>query len=180
MLNMKLVISISAFFSFIFLVSCGPKEPEKPFVIDELKLQNEINKAHKPAVTMEKDNIDFYIKNHGYKMDTTGTGIRYMFINKLTKRKLIESGNRIKVEYKVSLLDGSVCYSSEGKGPKEFEVDHGNIESGVHQAVKMMCKGEKALFILPMHLAHGTMGDGDKIPPLSSVVYEIEIVEVND
>jgi FKBP-type peptidyl-prolyl cis-trans isomerase len=39
-----------------------------------------------------------------------------------------------------------------------------------------MRKGEKALFILPPHLAHGLIGDMNKIPPLTTVVYDIELI----
>jgi FKBP-type peptidyl-prolyl cis-trans isomerase len=40
--------------------------------------------------------------------------------------------------------------------------------------------GDKMRFILPSHLAHGLTGDQSKIPPLSSVVYEIELLELTD
>jgi FKBP-type peptidyl-prolyl cis-trans isomerase len=38
--------------------------------------------------------------------------------------------------------------------------------------------GDKAKFILPSHLAHGIMGDNDKIPPLTPVVYNIELLSI--
>ena len=38
--------------------------------------------------------------------------------------------------------------------------------------------GDKMRFILPSHLAHGLTGDQTKIPPFSSVMYEIELLEI--
>ncbi|HTA60983.1 MAG TPA: FKBP-type peptidyl-prolyl cis-trans isomerase, partial [Bacteroidia bacterium] len=83
-----------------------------------------------------------------------------------------------KVNYKVSLLDGTLCYSSETKGSKEFLVGADKVESGIHEGVQLMHLHDKALFILPAHLAFGLVGDRDKIPPKVAVVYTIEVISV--
>jgi FKBP-type peptidyl-prolyl cis-trans isomerase len=41
-----------------------------------------------------------------------------------------------------------------------------------------MRKGEKAKFILPSHLAHGLVGDLQKIPPLSILVLDVELIDL--
>jgi FKBP-type peptidyl-prolyl cis-trans isomerase len=50
------------------------------------------------------------------------------------------------------------------------------VESGLHEGVQMMHVGDKMRFILPSFRAHGLTGDNSKIPPLTSVVYEIELL----
>ena len=83
------------------------------------------------------------------------------------------------LKYSISLLDGTVCYSSDSLGLKSFEIDHDQIESGIHEGVKLLKEGEHAIFILPSHLAHGLTGDHNKIPPGSPVVYNIELTHLN-
>lgn len=161
-----------------FLISCSESPKQKPIEINSKKLKEDVIKANKPAVVMEQDEINAYIKSHGYNMRGTGSGLRYMFLKENPKGKKIENKKEIKVNYKVWLLDGTLCYSSDKKGPKIFAVGADNVESGLHEGVKLMKEGEKALFILPSHLAFNLIGDRDKIPPKSAVVYEIEILEV--
>jgi FKBP-type peptidyl-prolyl cis-trans isomerase FkpA len=159
-------------------VSCTDKPKQKPIIVNYTKLKEDIIEVNKPAVVMENDEINAYIKAHNYDMKTTGTGLRYMFLKENAKEKKIESGNRIKVNYKVSLLDGTLCYSSDTKGPKEFSVGADNVESGIHEGVQFMHQHDKAIFILPAHLAFGLIGDRDKIPPKAAVVYTIEVTSV--
>ena len=164
-------------FPFI-LASCTEHPEQKQIQIDSKKLKEDIIKVNKPVVVLEQDEINAYIKAHGYPMQSTGTGLRYLFLKQNPKGKKIENKNEVKVNFKVWLLDGTLCYSSDKKGPKVFAVGADNVESGVHEGVKLMKQGEKALFILPSHLAFNLIGDRDKIPPKSAVVYEIEVLEV--
>jgi FKBP-type peptidyl-prolyl cis-trans isomerase FkpA len=51
------------------------------------------------------------------------------------------------------------------------------IESGIHKAVQFMKKGDKALILIPSHLAHGLLGDMNKIPPQTPIIYDIYILD---
>jgi FKBP-type peptidyl-prolyl cis-trans isomerase FkpA len=163
---------------FSLLTSCTETPKQKPIEINSQKLKEDIIKVNKPIIVLEQDEINAYIKAHGYAMQSTGTGLRYLSVKQNPKGKKIEARNIVKVNYKVWLLDGTLCYSSDTKGPKIFAVGADAVESGVHEGVKLMKEGEKALFILPAHLAFNLIGDRDKIPPKSTVVYEIEVLEV--
>lgn len=164
------------------LVSCGPKENDVPDqkVIDEALLKKQLQEVQTPSLVQEKDIIDSYVKQHQLQLQITGTGLRYGIIKANPKGKAIISTNVVKVNYKVSLLDGTVCYSSDKKGSKSFKVDFDNVEDGLHEGIKLMREGEKGIFILPSHLAHGLTGDNDMIPPKSPVLYEIEVLKVSE
>lgn len=160
--------------------SCNEPHKQKPVVVDTKKLKENIVKVNKPAVVMEQDEINAWIHSHGYPMRSTGTGLRYYIFKENPKGKPVKLKNLVKIKYKVSLLDGTVCYSSDEKGPREFAVGADNVESGVHEMVQLMREGERSVFILPSHLAFGLKGDMKKIPPKTAVVYEIEIMEVTN
>jgi FKBP-type peptidyl-prolyl cis-trans isomerase FkpA len=162
----------------LLLASCDPEPKKQPVVIDSKKLKENIVNVNKPAVVMENDEINAWIKSHGYAMKTTGTGLRYYIFRENKKGKQVALKDEVKVKYKVSLLDGTLCYSSDQKGPRTFLVGADQIESGLHEGIQLMREGEKAIFVLPSHLAFGLVGDRDKIPPKTAVVYEIEVMEV--
>jgi FKBP-type peptidyl-prolyl cis-trans isomerase len=44
----------------------------------------------------------------------------------------------------------------------------------------MLREGDKARFILPPHIAHGLLGDENRIPPRSVIVYEVELLNISD
>lgn len=135
--------------------------------------------TNREIMKKESDDIDQYVKRQNWDNDmkVTGTGLRYMIYKSGTGRQASQ-GLFATVKYKVSLLDGRECYSSDKDGPKEFLIGQDNVETGLHEGIALMKVGDKAIFILPSHLAHGLMGDYNKIPPRSSVVYDIELVKL--
>jgi len=156
--------------------SCKNKEPE-PAPIDPAQLKESLMRVNKTLAHEENMAIDRYIERRSLKMERTGTGLRYLVLNPGNGPKAA-TGMRATVNYRIELLDGTYCYSSDSLGPHVFKVDEDQIESGIHEGIKYLSKGGKAKFILPSHLAHGLLGDQDKIPAKSSVVYDIEVVEL--
>jgi FKBP-type peptidyl-prolyl cis-trans isomerase len=80
--------------------------------------------------------------------------------------------------YKTWLIDGNLVYSSDTDGVKEFLIGKGGVESGLEEGILKMRVGEKARFILPAHLAFGLMGDENKIPPRTAIIYELELINL--
>jgi len=127
----------------------------------------------------EEDAINAYLKRRpDWKMTKTGTGLRYFIYNKSESKDSVFVGDQVVVSFSISLLDGTECYNSSKKGPETFVVDKTDIESGLHEAIKYLKLGDKARLILPSHLAHGLIGDQDKIPPLETVVYDIHLLNI--
>ena len=175
-----LITGISLLFMGSLFTSCGPDKTKQPTekIMDEALLKKQLQDVQTPSLVQEKDVIDSYVKQHQLQTQITGTGLRYQILKANPKGKQIISTDIVTVEYKVSLLDGTLCYSSKKKGPKTFKVDFDNVEDGIHEGIKLMHEGEKGIFILPSHLAHGLTGDNDMIPPKASVLYEIEVLSV--
>lgn len=160
----------------ILICSCGGTEkPTQHVNIDSLK--DPLMDANKIYVKKESDDIDQYVRFKKLNVTESGTGLRYLIYNKGTGMQA-KMGMYAKVSYKISLLDGTLCYAADKKHAKEFLIGQDNVESGLHEGVTYMHVGDKAILILPSHLAHGLLGDEDKIPPRSSVVYDIELISV--
>ncbi len=116
-------------------------------------------------------------KQHNLHLKESETGLWYK-IDKTGHGKTASEGRQITLKYKVSLLDGTPCYSSDSLGPKTFTVGKGGVESGLEEGVTMLREGDRAMFVLPPHLADGLPGDGDRIPARSIIVYEVEVLKL--
>jgi FKBP-type peptidyl-prolyl cis-trans isomerase FkpA len=167
----------TALLSFLLLYSCTEKQIDQE---KEVKWTKEKSIQMNANFAEEEDKeIAAFLKRHpDWSVEETGTGLRYMIYHKGDRQDSVFADDIVSVQFEVSLLSGEVCYSSEKNQPEEFKVEHADIESGLHEGVKLLCKGDKAKFILPSHLAHGLIGDTDKIPPLSPVIYDIELINI--
>lgn len=156
------------------LIACG-SEP-KPIKNEVPKAETllEMNKAMAKA---ERFQIDKFVERKGWKMDETGSGLRFWQYWDGAGDS-IRIGQEVEMNLIVSLLNGDTCYSYKSYGSEKFIVERQSMETGLHEAVQLMKRGAKAKVILPSHLAHGVTGDMNRIPQRSTVVYDIEIVAV--
>ncbi len=110
-----------------FIFSCGNNaEHDKKETIDPRQFKQALEKVNKYEVQKESDEITQYIARHSWVMQKTGTGLRYIIIEKGAGAQP-NSGDFVSVNYKISLLDGTQCYSSEKDGAKEFKVEGDNV-----------------------------------------------------
>lgn len=160
------------FISTVMVHACGGEQAQAP---TQKQVNKDMETVNRQLAIEERAQIDGFIERRGWTMLETGTGLRYM-IYENGDGALAKNGQRAEVNYRVSLINGTEIYSSDENGSKEFTIGHDYVESGLHEGILLMKPGDKAIFILPSHLAHGLTGDNDKIPPRSSVVYDIELL----
>lgn len=160
----------------LLLVSCESTPPpvkRPPHWSTEKSTQ-----LNKELATEEDINIRLYLAQHEkLQAESTGSGLRYIVIRPGTGPQA-QAGQDAKVQYKVSLLDGTKCYETAADEVEVFRIDKSNVETGIQEGIKKMHVGEKAKLIIPSHLAHGLIGDLDKIPPLAPIIVDIELIEL--
>jgi FKBP-type peptidyl-prolyl cis-trans isomerase len=162
------------------MLSCrrSPQEESPPAVTRKEKKEM-LLRINKFLVQKDIDLIRSYARRRGWEMEVTESGLFYDIYER-TDGDPVEPGMTIRMNYRVSLLDGTVCYSSDQDGPKEFQVGKSLEISGLEQGVEMMRSGEKARFIIPPHLAYGLLGDEERIPARSIIVYEVELLNTGN
>ncbi|MGB9098577.1 FKBP-type peptidyl-prolyl cis-trans isomerase, partial [Erwinia sp.] len=85
--------------------------------------------------------------------------------------------DRVRVHYTGKLIDGSVFDSSVQRGePAEFPVS--GVIPGWIEALTLMPVGSKWELVIPHELAYGERGAGASIPPFSTLVFEVELLEI--
>jgi FKBP-type peptidyl-prolyl cis-trans isomerase len=144
--------------------------------IDMNQLQENLIKANIKATEVESDQIDAYVERKELSVIKTPTGLRYQ-LQENKEGETIENGEKAVVKYTVNLLNGIECYSTNDQ-VEEFVVGKDYVESGLHEGILFMSEGDKAIIIIPSHLAHGLAGDFEKIPFRSTIVYNIELVAI--
>jgi len=162
----------------LFFVACKDdtvKNKQQPVNLAEIEEQ--MLKVNTQLVAIEDESINKLIENKAWKMEETGTGLRWMIIEKGNGEKA-QIGKIVSLEYKVYLLSGQLIYSSENTGLKIFELGHGGVETGLEEGILFLKLGDKARFILPSHLAYGLQGDGQLIPAKASLIYEVKLIDL--
>ena len=158
-------------------LGCGPEK--KQLEVNPNELKKPLIDVNRSKVKMENDQIDAYINRRGWKVTKTGTGLRY-FKYEEGKGDSAKVGQLATVDYVVTLINGDTVYSTQEGGPQSFVIEMDNVESGLHEGIQYMREGDKAILILPSYLAHGLLGDRNKIPPRSTIFYNIELLNVKD
>lgn len=85
--------------------------------------------------------------------------------------------DQVRVHYTGTLIDGTVFDSSVKRGqPAEFPVS--GVIAGWVEALSMMPVGSKWRLTIPHNLAYGERGAGASIPPFSTLVFEVELLDI--
>ena len=118
----------------------------------------------------------FLAKNKKQKgVTTTASGLQYKVITAGTGEKPTAT-DRVKVHYRGTLLDGTEFDSSYKRNePTTFGVNQ--VIKGWTEALQLMPVGSKWELYIPQELAYGSRATGN-IPPFSTLVFEVELLEI--
>ncbi len=88
--------------------------------------------------------------------------------------------NKVVVNYTGTLEDGSIFDSSlnPGRDPFTFTLGVGSVIKGWDQGVKDMKVGGKRKLTIPPELGYGDRGAGNVIPPGATLIFEVELLEI--
>ena len=106
---------------------------------------------------------------------TTASGLQYEVIKMGTGPKPTAT-SEVKVNYKGTLIDGTQFDASDPKTPVQFVVS--GVIKGWTEALQLMPVGSKFKLYIPQDLAYGANGAGDVIKPFSTLIFEVELLEI--
>jgi len=107
---------------------------------------------------------------------TTASGLQYEVI-KMGTGPIPTAQNTVKVHYVGTLIDGTEFDSSiKRKEPAQFPVS--GVIPGWTEALQLMPVGSKFKLYLPQSIAYGANGAGDVIKPYSTLIFEVELLEI--
>jgi FKBP-type peptidyl-prolyl cis-trans isomerase FklB len=123
------------------------------------------------------ENEAFLAKNKERpEVTVTPSGLQYEVIKMGTGPKPT-ADNVVRVHYVGTLIDGTEFDSSIKRGePVEFPLS--GVISGWTEALQLMPVGSKFKIYLPENLAYGPNEAGDLIKPYSTLIFEVELLEI--
>ena len=110
---------------------------------------------------------------------TTQSGLKIEEI-KLGEGETATSGQFVSVHYTGWLTDGSKFDSSKDRDePFEFSLGQRMVIAGWDEGVQGMRVGGIRKLTIPPQLGYGARGAGGVIPPNATLVFEVELLEIN-
>lgn len=144
----------------------------------KLPSEDSLIKLNQSMVVEEAKLIDNYLHRHALSAQTGEGGLRY-HIYKNGSGPCLKKFDKVRFNYEIRFLTGDLIYSSRTEGFREATLGKTTLETGLYYAFLHMRVGDRAKIVLPSHLAFGAGGDGKNIPPRTSLVYDIEIIDTN-
>jgi FKBP-type peptidyl-prolyl cis-trans isomerase len=142
-------------------------------------------------IAKEDEKIAKYLKSEGIIAKKTEEGVFYQ-ITKEGNGIKPAAGQRIKVKYTGSNLDGSVFDTSDADiakeaglfnpgrqyGGIEFALGRGEVIKGWDIGIGLLSVGGKAKLVIPSPLAYGKQANGTAIKANAILVFDVELVEI--
>lgn len=155
---------------------------------DSIRIMRETRKKAEGAALAE------YVQSHytsGVEMTMTGL---YIFVKKKGNGPIVVPGRAVKAEYIGRFLDGKVFdtsidsvaraegiyHAERSYGPLTYVVGQTHLIPGWEQGVYGQPAGTELTILMPSSLAYGEHGAGQEIPPYTSLVFDIKILQVEE
>lgn len=121
-----------------------------------------------------------FLDENGKRVEvkTTASGLQYEVLEEGTG-KMPAATDSVTVHYTGKLIDGTVFDSSVERGePATFGVTQ--VIPGWVEALQMMKGGAKWRLFIPSNLAYGPNGAGNVIGPNATLIFDVELIKVNN
>jgi len=145
--------------------------------IQKRSAENQAKKvAEQSAVNVKagKEYLEANAKKEGVVV--TKSGLQYKEVTE-GKGDIPKASDKVKVHYKGTLIDGTEFDSSYKRGtPATFPVT--GVIKGWIEALQLMNVGDKFELAIPSELAYGKRGSGAKIGPDTTLLFDVELLEI--
>ena len=111
------------------------------------------------------------------EIKTTVSGLKYQVLKQGSGTVSPKATDTVRVHYHGTLLNGTVFDSSVERGePISFPLNR--VIPGWTEGLQLMKVGDKFKFEIPPDLAYGENSPSPKIPPNSTLVFEVELLGI--
>lgn len=150
----------------LLALGCGKEDAQSDVAQETARMEQAQPEQTGPAQVSENQ----------YK--TTDSGLKYAILKKSEGEKP-QSGQTVAVHYSGWLPDGKNFDSSYKRNqPFEFILGQRQVIQGWDEGISLLRKGEKAQLVIPPELGYGQRGVHGVIPPNSTLIFDVELVDI--
>ncbi len=155
---------------FLLLSSCGDRTPVVEFQPDnsDRVKENMIN-ANRVVIQSEATQIEGYVQRRGWQVRQLPSGA-FFFPYASGDGAPVLSDDRVQVTYRLEALDGTPFYTHQ---VDTLVVGHRDVTVALDDLLPQLHYGDKAFLIAPSNSAYGVVGDGDRVPSRTVIVYNV-------
>jgi FKBP-type peptidyl-prolyl cis-trans isomerase len=125
---------------------------------------------------MQQENEFLAVNTKKQGVVTTESGLQYEVIVEGNGSKPLAT-DTVRVNYEGTLVNGTVFDSSYARGePAEFALNR--VIEGWIEGIQLMSVGSAYQFYIPSNLAYGESGSGSLIPPYSTLIFKVELLDI--
>jgi len=142
--------------------------------------QNEMRVKQEVVARKNKEQGDSFLADNKKKegVKTLQSGLQYKVI-KVGVGKKPKLNDYVTTHYRGTLIDGTEFDSSYKRGqPATFQVS--GVIPGWTEALQLMETGAKWELFIPPNLAYGERGSGGVIGPNATLIFEIELISIQE
>lgn len=161
------------------------QQEQKSAAMEKMKEEAEEQKG------IDDELIKEFLAENNIEAEKTESGLYYM-ISKETSGEKPEAGDTVKVNYVGKLMDGTVfdtSYEDIAKEagvyneqreytPIEIPIGKGRVIRGWDEGIMLLNEGSEGTLYIPSGLGYGARAAGAKIPANSTLIFDVELVEV--
>lgn len=162
---MKKTIFTAVASTLLTLTACN-MEANNGFKNPDMEALEQIPQAQDMQTSQQTDEVNVI---------TTSSGLQYI-VKKEGNGKKPNIDSIVSVRYVGSLNDGTVFDATRGDDVATFPLNA--VIKGWQEGLQLMSEGSSYLLIIPPHLGYGEQGVDGKIPPNSTLFFEVELVGI--
>ena len=167
---------------FLLLISCKHSYQDKITVEKDDEIQNFFIHANKKIIQNEEVKIDSLIRETGFPFFRDSTGIRFSINTHNTSFDTLASpvdGDVVSIAYNCFVFDDIENISdSYLVDTISFKIGYSKQMRGLNYGIKLLQIGDKAKIIIPSYLGFGMSGYGKSVPPYSTLLLNVKLLNI--
>jgi FKBP-type peptidyl-prolyl cis-trans isomerase FkpA len=153
---------------------------DSPYTMEEAVaiVQTAFQEAMAKQAEESKERERVFLAENGSRegVISAESGLQYEIIIEGSGEKPLET-DTVRVQYEGALTDGTV-FDSSYERDESAEISLEQVIPGWAEGIQLMNTGSTYRFYIPSALAYGDRGVGQVIPPYSTLVFKVELLEI--
>jgi hypothetical protein len=132
-----------------------------------------LSQSNEKLIQSEDSILKLVLESRFKSKMTAGEGFWYLVESNNSLNKKLQKGEKVTIEYEIFDLENNLLL----KKSETITIGQQQLKPALEQVLIMLTKGDKAVILLPWYSGYGVKGDGDKIPPYTSLIVKMKYVQ---